>query len=425
MSPAIDERRLIFLLGAVQFVNVLDFMMVTPLGPDFAVALDIPSAEIGLVISAYTGAAAVAGILGALFLDRFGRRRALFVALLGLALGTLAGAFAWDMRSMIASRLVAGLFGGPATALTYSIIADVIPPERRGRALGAVMSAFTVAALLGVPAGLELARLISWHAPFVFTAVLILLAAAGSLSLPPLRDHVASARARGFDFSFLTRGLPVAALLLGATGFMGNFLVIPSISPYIQFNLGFPREYIGALYMAGGAVTFFAMRVAGWTVDRFGATRVSVVGFAMFATALVVGFVFEPALLPVPAFFVLFFISSAFRMVPNNTVMSRIPRPAERARYMSVQSAVQHLATTTGAVVASALLVERGDQSLDGMSGVAIMAIGLAAVMPLGLALIEPRVRRSEQASAVLHPGQNTAMSGPAQQAERKGEGFA
>ena len=58
-SPS--ERQLVFLVGAVQFVNVLDFMMVMPLGPDFARALDIPVSRLGLVGGVYTAAAAVSG----------------------------------------------------------------------------------------------------------------------------------------------------------------------------------------------------------------------------------------------------------------------------------------------------------------------------------------------------------------------------
>ena len=55
----------IFLVGAIQFVNILDFMMVMPLGPDFAKALGIPTAHLGIVGGSYTAAAAVAGLVAA------------------------------------------------------------------------------------------------------------------------------------------------------------------------------------------------------------------------------------------------------------------------------------------------------------------------------------------------------------------------
>src|SRR6266540_1730945 len=118
------ERLIVFLVGAVQFVNILDFMMVMPLGPDFAASLGIPLASLGLIGGSYTAAAAVAGLVAARFLDRYDRRSALAVAIGGLVLGTAGGAFARGLPSLVAARAVAGAFGGPATAIALSIIAD-------------------------------------------------------------------------------------------------------------------------------------------------------------------------------------------------------------------------------------------------------------------------------------------------------------
>ena len=41
-QPAVSERVIIFLIASVQFISILEFMMVMPLGPDFAEALNIP-----------------------------------------------------------------------------------------------------------------------------------------------------------------------------------------------------------------------------------------------------------------------------------------------------------------------------------------------------------------------------------------------
>src|SRR5687767_9672822 len=89
-----SERAIVFCIGAVQFINILDFMIVMPLGPDLAQALDIPLSRLGYVGGSYTAAACISGFAGAFFLDRFDRRRALTVSLAGLVLGTVAGAFA-------------------------------------------------------------------------------------------------------------------------------------------------------------------------------------------------------------------------------------------------------------------------------------------------------------------------------------------
>ena len=140
-----SERRVVLLLGAVQFVNILDFMIVMPLGPDFSKALGIPVSHLGTIGGSYTASAAISGLVGSLFLDKFDRRKALGWSMAGLVLGTLAGGFATGLNTLLLARVVAGLFGGPATSLSFSIIADIIPPERRGKAMGIVMGAFSLA----------------------------------------------------------------------------------------------------------------------------------------------------------------------------------------------------------------------------------------------------------------------------------------
>ena len=138
---------MVLLVGAVHFINILDFVMVMPLGPDFTAALGIPASYVGLVGGSYTAAACVSGLLGAFVLDRFDRRAALAVAMLGLVAGTAAGGLATGLTSLVAARVVAGFFGGPATSVGYAIIADTIPAERRGRAIGALMGAFSIASI--------------------------------------------------------------------------------------------------------------------------------------------------------------------------------------------------------------------------------------------------------------------------------------
>ncbi len=157
-SRAISERAVVFLIGAVQFVNILDFVMVMPLGPDFAAGLGIATSHIGTIGGGLHGGGVRGGVAGSYFLDRFDRRKALAVAMLGLVVSTAAGGLATGLTTLLLARAVAGLFGGPATSLSLSIIADLIPPERRGRAMGAVMGAFSVASVLGVPLALKVAR---------------------------------------------------------------------------------------------------------------------------------------------------------------------------------------------------------------------------------------------------------------------------
>jgi predicted MFS family arabinose efflux permease len=405
----VSERTLLFLVGAVQFVNVLDFMMVMPLGPDFAEGLGIPASQLGLVGGAYTAAAAVAGIAGAGFLDRFDRRKALAVAMLGLFAGTALGGLATGLGTMVLARLVAGAFGGPATALSISIVADAVPPERRGKALGAVMGAFSIASVLGVPAGLEAARLGGWRAPFFGVALLGLVLAGAALKLmPPMTRHLVgrAAAPRGPAPRLLRQPLALFSLAGSATSMLSGFAVIPNLAAFVQYNLGFPRERLGLAYMIGGAVAFATLRVGGRLVDRVGAPAVATAGTLLFVAILAVGLAWPPPWLPVLLLFGAFMTANSLRNVSASTLSSRVPGPGERARFLSAQSAVQHLASALGATLSTRVLTVEGDGRLVGMRELAIGSAAVALLLPFLLFRVSALLRARDHGAG---PGSGAA----------------
>ncbi|MEK9144223.1 MAG: MFS transporter, partial [Elusimicrobiota bacterium] len=106
--PAPGERSALLLLAAVYFVNLLDFMMVMPLGPDLGSALGIPMSQLGIVGGSYTASACVIGFLGSFLLDRFDRRAALCWSVAGLGSATMAAALARGPAGLILARVAAG-----------------------------------------------------------------------------------------------------------------------------------------------------------------------------------------------------------------------------------------------------------------------------------------------------------------------------
>ena len=391
-----SEGWIVFLVGAVQFINIWDFVMVMPLGPDFAGGLGIPLSHLGLVGGAYTGAAALAGIVGSTFLDRFDRRPALAVAMTGLVLGTLAGALAWSFPTLLAARFLAGAFGGPATSLSLSIVADVVPPERRGKAMGAVMGAFSVASVVGVPLSLQLSVWGGWQLPFLVVGGLgLVVTAAVAASLPSLRAHLARRSEAAAPGPPLFRPLVLTSFAMTAVTMAGGFLVIPNLSAYVQTNLGLPRNQLQWVYGIGGLVSFVTLRVVGRLVDRFGSFRVGTVASVILALAFEIMFVHPPRGGPMVAMVMsisLFFALSS-RNVSYNTLATRVPEPAERARFMSFQSAVQHLASALGASVSAQVLFVQPDGSLGNVPMLGRMAIALTLALPVLLYLVERGVR--------------------------------
>lgn len=399
-----SERLIVFLVGAIQFVNVLDFMMVMPLGPAFAQGLGISTAHLGHVAGSYTAAAAIAGIVAARFLDRFDRRKVLGVALFGLVTGTAAGAFAQGLASLLFARVVAGAFGGPATSIALSIIADVVPPARRGRAIGAVMGAFSVASVVGVYSALALAEYGGWRLPFIVVAAMGVVVVVTALwAMPPMRGHIV-AGAHGPRLTVLLMDPTIRlALAMNALVMLTAFLVVPNIAPHLLQNLGFPSDMLKWGYGVGGVASFVIMRIAGHGIDRYGAARVSIIGTALLIGVLIFAFI-APGAIGVPgvlAVFALFMGAMSIRNVCMSSLSTRVPRGDERAGYMSLQSTAQHVASATGSFVSSRLLHEAPGNRLDGIATVATVSAILALGLPPLLAVIGRQVSAREGGAAL------------------------
>lgn len=388
------ESRAVWLAGAVQFVVLLDFSLLLPLGPDLVEPLAIPASSLGLLIASYTGAAALSGLSFARVLDRWDRRRALLVTLLGLALASASAALASNFAEILVARILAGICAAPTSALLMSVIVDEVAAERRGAALGAVLSANALAAVAGVPACLWLAGRFDWWAAFVVVGAIGIMVAiavalgvrsrARSLVRPTITPeptlHASPDRARSFG-----------AHALIFFGFAAAFAVTPNLSTYVQFNLGYPRASIPLLYMLAGTCALATMRLAGNLVDRRGALVVGSVAIAGLMAIILVFLAVPTPLLPIELAFIFTLVFLGARNVALRTATARVPDAATRGRFMSLQTTAQHLGAVLGSLLGMALLTDQADGRLAGMPTLALCSIGLCAMVPVLLWVVERR----------------------------------
>jgi predicted MFS family arabinose efflux permease len=189
----------------------------------------------------------------------------------------------------------------------------------------------------------------------------------------------------------LRRGRVWLSFLLGMSIMMGIFMVIPSLAPYILGNLKFPREQFGMLYFVGGVCTFGGSFLVGRLVDRFGAILIGSLGSLWLAVSMYMLMVHPLGYYGIVAWFAAFMMSSSFRSVPYQTLISKVPHPSQRAQFMSLQSTVAHLSSASGAFLASLILSENAEGALVHVEVLVYVAITISLTSPLLMYLVGRR----------------------------------
>jgi predicted MFS family arabinose efflux permease len=372
------EWLVLLALAAIQFTHVVDFMIVMPLGPDLKEALRLNPRQFSLIVAVYGFSASLAGLLASQFLDRFDRKTAMLWLYAGFTLGTLLCALAPNYELLLAARAVAGGFGGVVGAAVLTIIGDAFPDARRGRATGVVMSAFSVASIAGVPAGLHLAAWLGWRAPFSVLAGLSGVVLIGAYCvLPRMRGHLSRTPLDAANpWAILVRPAHVRAYLLMTALMVSSFLIVPFFADYLVSNVGLRKDQLPFVYLCGGLATLLTMTWFGRLSDRFG--KLPVFRLLALLTLVPMGLVTNlPAvpLLAVLAVSTLYMVTSSGRMVPAMALITASAEPRYRGSFLSINGSVQMVAMGLASTLGGRLLGQTEDRQLTGYPAVGLLAM--------------------------------------------------
>jgi predicted MFS family arabinose efflux permease len=295
---------------------------------------------------------------------------------------------------LVMARIFTGAFGGVLGGLCFTIVGDVVPGARRGRAMGIVMTSFSMASVFGVPFGLFLASYFSWHAPFIFLGcfgclifVLINRVVPSIPGTPARRSPLTLFREVMKD-----RSQKIAITLMSAL-MLAHFTLIPFLSPYLVSRVGFTEAQLAYIYLLGGLATIFSSPYAGRLSDRLGSARV-------FVTAVIL--TLAPILTlthlgRVPLGFALivttvFFILGNSRMVSGMALVTSTVPSSHRAGFMSLNSSFQQMTSGVAAYIAGRIVTKAPTGELLHYNRVGYFAM-VASMLCIWIALnIRPRV---------------------------------
>ncbi len=272
-------------LCAAAFMVFVQTFMVAPLIPRLTAVFASSVSWVGIAVPAYVLPEAIATLWVGPWSDRIGRRQVILGSLVIFIALTALTATAHHVGTFIAWRVATGLAAAGIVPICLTLIGDVVPFNRRGRAVGWFFGSIAGGTAAGAAVGALLEPLVGWRLLFLIVAgccALLLLVMLTSTALPRsitgtepwsavvtgYRRLLASARGRRtYGYVLLN-----AVLQSGVFTWLGVYL-------HRRFGLG--ETGIGLVLLGYGVPGLLFGPVIGKLADRFGRALIIPGGVAL------------------------------------------------------------------------------------------------------------------------------------------------
>lgn len=365
---------------AVCAMGTSEFMLAGLL-PDLASDL---GATVGTA-SALTSAFAIGMVVGAPLMAALARRWPARSSLLGFVLvfaaAHVVGAVTSSFWILCATRVVAALANAGFLAVALTTATSLVPADKKGRALGVLLSGTTVATIAGVPGGAVLGTLLGWRAVFWAVAALCVPAAVGIVAGIPVRcgpEKPTGGALLRAELGVLKAPRLLVVMLLAALVNAATFASFTFLAPVVTDTAGLGELWISVALVLFGAGSFAGVTVAGRLADRRSGPVVAVCG-----PLLVVGWLALAVLAERPAaLLTLVFVQGALSFALGGTLITRVLYEAAGAPAMagSYATAALNVGAAGGPLIAAAGLGGSvGDLGPLWVSGVLVAAAVVVA----------------------------------------------
>lgn len=381
------QRRTLWTLYAVNFLNAIGMWFFLPLLPIFLGRRGGSAALVGAVVGAGLLSNAAIRYPAGWAADRFGTRPVMLTSMAGTAALFLAYLLPLPAPAFIVVRFIQGAAQGAYWPAANGLLAEITPAQERGRVFGFMQSTNLAGMLIGPGIGGFIA-LFNLGIVFGVAAAMSLVAMAALVTLQNVRvEPSLEAPVRALHIA--RRLLPLILLGAGTSYMIGTF---DTIWPLYLTHRGANTFAVGLSFMAFALPAMLLSSPAGMLGDRFGPRRFIVVAllFTAFFAAL------YPFVVSVPWLIGLGLVEGAFTISGVPSIMAEVSRSAEhgnQARTQGVFQTVQTLVQILGALIGGSLY------TLSPTA--AFLAIAAVCWLAASTALI-PRVTRTTPATEVL-----------------------
>ncbi len=268
------------------FITLIFYLLMVTLAIYAVNELDASTSEAGLI----SGIFIIGTLIGRLFIGRFidsiGRKKTLFIGLIFFTLTTILYFVDLGIDFLLVNRLIHGMAMGMASTATGTIVAQIIPPTRKGEGIGYYSMSATLATAIGPFIGLFMAQHTSFQIIFSFCLALgvISLITALFLYVPALKVTAKVTESKGFKLSnFIEpKALPISIITLLLAFCYSS--VLSFISFYaIEIDLVNTASFFFVVY---AVAVLISRPFSGPLMDRKGSNFIMYPAFIIFGVGL-------------------------------------------------------------------------------------------------------------------------------------------
>lgn len=284
------EQRMLALICSAAFLVFVQTFMVAPLIPRLATVFDSPVTWVGLAVPAYLVPQGLATLASGPLSDHFGRRAVILICLLLFTIFTALTATSSGIDTFIGWRIVTGASAAGVVPIGLTLIGDVVPFNRRGRAVGWLFGAIAGGTATGAAVGALVEPLIGWRGLFLAVAALcliVLIAGFAADALPRLGRTATHTGGRAILAGYAqllsqTRAQRTYGyVLLNAILISGVFTWL---GVYLNRRFGLGEVEIGLVLLGYGIPGLLFGPLIGKLADRYGRARIIPIGVGLTGT---------------------------------------------------------------------------------------------------------------------------------------------
>jgi DHA1 family tetracycline resistance protein-like MFS transporter len=354
-----DKKRL-FSIFLVVFIDLLGFSLILPLLPFYAETFGASATVVGLLVAIYAAGQMISAPLLGRLSDRYGRRPFLIVSILGGAISFLILGLASNLTMLFIARLVAGLTAGNIS-VAQAYITDVTDTKNRSRGLGLIGAAFGLGFVIGPALGGLLSQwgyaVPAFLAAGIATLNLVMVIFWLPESLTEERKNEIRLQKQpplSINSLLTTLRKPIVGPLLHTRVFYGfSFALFQSVfALYGQYRFGLNAQNIGYLLTYVGVLSVITqLVVVGRVSDRFADQKI-----ILFSTVIIgvsfLAWAFSPNIIFLMVTLLPIAMAAGILNTIINTALTKAVPPMEFGGILglsaSLESATRVIAPTLG-----------------------------------------------------------------------------